>query len=249
MKLLSKCPACGGNMVIRSMQCPNCNLELRNDFELSRFDQLNEQQLAFLLSFLRNRGNLSLLQDEMHMSYPAAKKQLSALLEALDLAPQEQQKDEEGIIDMRSWNTDSKSTKASEIIKTKLKEAGGRAVVHSINGNAYELKAEADGRSFSSEAIPIKPNYTYDVFDIIVDLLVAQGGKARKGLGRNAKLGEPNCEETTVVGAVGKIYSGKNLGESVFDPVFFLAAVLDWAGIAHNERGYIELTAEYRARL
>ena len=31
--------------------------------------------------------------------------------------------------------------------------------------------------------------------------------------------------------------------------VFVLAAVLDWAGIAHNERGYLTLTAEYLARI
>ncbi|MBQ2224265.1 MAG: hypothetical protein II420_05860, partial [Oscillospiraceae bacterium] len=125
----------------------------------------------------------SLLQDEMHMSYPAAKKQLSALLEALDLAPQEQQKDEEGIIDMRSWNTDSKSTKASEIIKTKLKEAGGRAVVHSINGNAYELKAEADGRSFSSEAIRLSQTTLMMYLILSLIFLWHKEGKPERVLG------------------------------------------------------------------
>ena len=40
----------------------------------------------------------------------------------------------------------------------------------------------------------------------------------------------------------------KKEGMSVFDPVFVLSAILDWAGIAHNERGYLELTADYRTR-
>lgn len=44
-----------------------------------------------------------------------------------------------------------------------------------------------------------------------------------------------------------KKYAGKREGDSVFDPVFVMAAVLEWAEIAHNERGYIELTAKYRA--
>lgn len=138
--------------------------------------------------------------------------------------------------------------KASEIIKAKLAEAGGRVIVHSVNGNSYEIKAEADGNSFSCVALPIKPNYTYAVFDVIVDLLLSQGGKAAKGKGRSAKLGNPGCEETTVVGAIGKNYSGHKFGESVFDPVFVLAAILDWAGIVRNERGYLELTAEYTVR-
>ncbi len=35
----------------------------------------------------------------------------------------------------------------------------------------------------------------------------------------------------------------------MFDPVFVLAAVLDWADIARNERGYLTLTADYRSIL
>jgi len=77
-------------------------------------------------------------------------------------------------------------------------------------------------------------------------LLKQQGGRAKKGNGRNYKLGEPGCEDTTVVGAVAKNYSGKKDGDSVFDPVFILVSVLEWADIAHNCSGYIELTPSYR---
>ena len=249
MKLISKCPACGGSLSIKSLQCSECGLELRNDFAFSKFDTLSEEETDFLLCFLRCRGNLRMVQEALKLSYPAVKKRLNALLGSLGLDTTESQMDVEGEIDMNTWKTDSQSTKASEIIKAKLKEAGGKAVVYSLTGIPYELRAIPDGKSFASEAIPIRPYYTYEVFDIIVDLLLSQGGKARKGLGRNARLGEKDCEETTVVGAISKRYSGKSLGESVFDPVFFLAAVLEWAGIARNERGYLELTADYRGKL
>lgn len=245
MKLLSKCPVCSGALQIRALQCPDCGLELKNDFEYTVFDRLNHEQTDFLLCFLRCRGNMKQLQEELCLSYPAAKNRLTDLLTSLELTPDEPENDSKGALDMELWDTDPQSTRASEIIKAKLKEAGGRAIVHSISGKAYEIKAEADGTSFCCAALPIKPNYTYAVFDVIVDLLLSQNGRARKGLGRFAKLGEPNCEETTVVGAIGKYYSGNKPGDSVYDPVFVLAAVLDWAGIAHNERGYLELTAEY----
>ena len=247
MRTISKCPACNSQLIIRTLLCPDCGLELKNDFEFSPFDRLSPEQTEFLLRFLRCRGNLSQLQDEMQLSYLTAKRKLSELLEALELTTNDNSEEEK--LNMDLWKTDARSTKASEIIKIKLKEAGGRAVVESITGNLYEIKAEADGRSFSCSALPIKPNYTYEVFDVIVDLLLSQGGKAKKGLGRSAKLGEPNCELTTVVGAIGHQYSGHKLGDSIFDPVFVLAAVLDWAGIARNERGYLELTAEYKTKL
>lgn len=79
----------------------------------------------------------------------------------------------------------------SEIIKEKILRNGGRAIVHSITGKPYEIRHCSDGKSFLCDQLPIKPPYTYDVFDVIVDLLVRQGGRAGKGAGRNAKLGQP----------------------------------------------------------
>ena len=135
----------------------------------------------------------------------------------------------------------------SRIICEKLAECGGSVMVHSLTGKPYKICAIAGSDSFLCDQLPIHPPYTYKVFDIIVELLIRQNGKAKKGLGRNARLGEPNCEDTTVVGAIGKFYAGKHDGDSVFDPVFVLVSVLDWAGIVHNRRGYIELTAQYRS--
>lgn len=36
-------------------------------------------------------------------------------------------------------------------------------------------------------------------------------------------------------------YYGKVDGNSSFDPLFVIAAILDWAKIARNCRGYLEL--------
>ena len=64
-------------------------------------------------------------------------------------------------------------------------------------------------------------------------------------MGRNARLGERGCELDTVVGTIGTRYAGAQPGESVLDPVFVLAAVLEWAGICRNERGWLSLTVDY----
>jgi hypothetical protein len=121
--------------------------------------------------------------------------------------------------------------------------------VRSINGKIYEIRALPDGKTFFCDQLPITPAYKYTIFDTIVDLLIKNGGTAEKGNGRNYKLGEPHCTANTVVGAVAIAHSGKKEGDSIFDPVFVLASVLDWACIAHNRRGYIELTKEYKAML
>ena len=187
------------------------------------------------------------MQNELGISYPTAKKRLDELLIRLQLAePDEEELD---MTEISGLSVDRSSTKASEIIKAKLKDCGGRVIVHTARGLPCEIVAHPDGKSFTSKKLPIKPPYEYVVFDTIVDLLVRNGGRARKGNGRNYKLGEPECDETTVVGAIAKYYAGKKYGDSVFDPVFVFAAVLEWAGIAHNERGELVLTQAYRNML
>ena len=138
------------------------------------------------------------------------------------------------------------SKKASEIIRTKLIEAGGRTMVPLYNGELREIIACSNGKEFlCPKLIP----YPYEVFDTIVDLLLKSPGyRAKKGSARSHRLGEPGCDETTVTGIV-LAFMGKKPGESGLDPVFLLAAVLDWAGIATNGRGEIDLTATYSSRL
>lgn len=246
-KMIKNCPACNSKLIISSLLCPNCKMELRGRFEMNPFDCLSEDQTAFLYSFLKNRGNLSAVQADMQISYPTAKKRLAELL--VQLGFEETTGDNKEEIDMTSWAYDENSHKASDIIRSKLKACGGRVVVHTARGLPCEVVASPDGNSFTCDKLPITPPYRFEVFDVIVDLLFANNGRARKGNGRNYRLGEPECDETTVVGAIAYNYAGKKAGNSVFDPVFVLAAILDWAEIASNERGEIVMTASYRSML
>ena len=246
-KLISKCPCCSGTLHIASLQCPDCGVELRNSFQFSAFDRLDQAQMDFLLSFLKCRGSLKSLQEELDISYPTAKKRLEELLIALEIG-QEDDCAEQEVVDLSSISVNRNSIRASEIIKAKLLDNGGRVTVYTARGLPCEVWMNADGTTFTSDKLPIKPPYAYRVFDVIVELLVSQDGHARKGNGRSYKLGDNNCDETTVVGAVA-LDRGNKIGDSVFDPVFVFAAILEWAGIAHNERGELILTQQYRRML
>lgn len=88
----------------------------------------------------------------------------------------------------------------------------------------------------------------YTVFDTIVQLLLnSKNYTAPKGNGHGKadKVGYGKCTEDTVMGAIAVKYFRKQYGKSTYDPVFVLAAVLDWAGIATNQRGYLTLTPAY----
>lgn len=249
-KMISYCPVCSNKLNISTLTCKGCGMELKNDFELSAFDSLNPEQYTFLITFLKHRGNLNAVQKELNVSYPTAKKQLDNLLVSLNLLDDTADSAEsQEVIDMSTWTIPEDSNKASDIIKLKLMENGGKATVYTTRGIPCDIRAASDGISFISSKLPINPPWQYKVFDIIVDLLVSQGGTAEKGNGRNYKLGEGKCTEKTVVGAIGYHYLGKSFGDSVYDPIFVLAAVLEWAGIAHNGRGELTLTDSYRRKI
>lgn len=243
-QLLSFCPSCNGKLRISTLQCTCCGMELKGDFERNRFDQLNAEQYELLISFLKHRGNLKDVQSEMKISYPTAKRKLNELLCALDLkeSPQRQERMD---VDVSMLQVDDTSNQPSEIIKAKLIEYGGHVTVYTQRGLPCEIYAEPDGRTFTSDKLPIRPPYEYAIFNDIMGLLVKQGGRARKGNGRSYKLGEAGCEENTVVGVIAK-QRGHKEGDSVYDPVFVMAAILEWAGLAQNGRGELILKAEYR---
>ena len=133
--------------------------------------------------------------------------------------------------------------KASDIVREKLLASGGTAVIPLQRGEPCTIMLVDKECAITSDKLN-GFRYGLSVFDVIVELLQhSPQGKARKGNSRGPgdKVGRGRCTEDTVVGAIAIHYFGKKAGESCFDPVFVLAAVLEWAGIAKNERGFVQL--------
>ncbi len=237
-KILTNCPACNNELTVSVLKCNECGMELKSEFPISAFDKLQKDDYDFLISFLKFRGNLKYVQEEFGINYNNAKKRLDSLLQALEIESTQTNEQRE-VIDVFNWNVNQNSGKASDIVKAKLKEFGGTVTVLSLSANAYKIWANADGSSFGCDKLQSN-HYPFEIFDIVVDFLEKNGGKAKKG-NAHKKLGEPDCDCTTVAGAIGYEYFKKKNGDSISDPVHIIAAVLEWAGIACNKRGYIEL--------
>ncbi len=243
-KLIRKCPSCGGEMIISSLTCSDCQLELRGQFtetESSPFAVLSEEQASFLLLFLDCRGNLKQVQERASLSYPAAKKKLDEVRGALGFTVETQGAEIKEVIDVNTWNINEDSRKASDIVKRKLRENGGRAIVTSFQGNEYEVIASLNGTEFRCSAVPMALEYM--VFDIVVDFLRQNGGRAEKGTGR-AALGSEKCGLDTIAGVILNQYFGVEPGGSAHDPSFAIIAILEWAGLVRNLRGEVKLVNE-----
>ena len=147
---------------------------------------------------------------------------------------------------MGFWNSKKENnvTTFSKQVQKKLMSVGGSATIQLLNGDVCHILLDKDNTGFVCDKLNnYSLFYHFEVFDAIQELLNQKGGRVLKGAGRGKedKVGYGKCGLDTVVGYIAYKYSGVKLGSSTFDPVFVLAAVLDWANIARNCRGYIEL--------
>lgn len=246
-----KCPVCHSPLHLNRLACPECKAEYPVDAELSPYDYLNDAQAEFLRLFLQNRGSLKAVGEQCGQSYPTVKKRLDDLLAALGYL-EETEPFELEEIDMSNFSElDPNSTKPSEIIRKKLYDAGGNVTIPQLQGAPCNIVFASNGREFTSDKLNrYKYCFEFTIFDHVVDFLLERPQyKAVKGTARGPedKVGYGKCTEDTVSYAIATRYFGKSIGESTLDPCFVIVAMLAWAGIVNNERGYIQLTGSYLA--
>lgn len=84
--ILSRCPLCGEETEATEVACPRCDVQVRGQFTLSRYDKLAPEQAQFLEAFLRCRGVLRDAEALLGVSYPTVRGRLDSLLETLGFA-------------------------------------------------------------------------------------------------------------------------------------------------------------------
>ena len=233
------CPLCEAKLHINRLSCPQCKAEFPIDEELSAFDYLTNEQKELLITFLKCKGNIKAVESELNISYPTVNKRYDELLVALGIKKEtiiEKEKIDMSIFGKINRN----SQKPSDIIKNKLFDNNGEAYINLQKGDTCYIRIAGDGKAFVSDKLP-NQLVSFDIFNIIVDFLKENGGKAPKGLGRSNKVGYGKCGSETIMYQIATQYYGKKEGESAIDPLFVLAAMLEWANIAENGWGYLRL--------
>ena len=87
--VIGTCPVCGQNMRVTELKCSSCHTQVSGNFELGKFSRLNKDQLEFVEAFIRLRGNIKEVEEEMGISYPTVRKKLNEVIEALGYRPKE----------------------------------------------------------------------------------------------------------------------------------------------------------------
>ncbi|AKA68874.1 DUF2089 domain-containing protein [Clostridium scatologenes] len=100
-KIISKCPVCSSKLLISKLKCSKCNTVIENDFEMSKFEYLSEEQLKFIEVFLKNRGNIKDVEKELGISYPTVRSKLDEVIISLGYkVAKEPSVDKKKIVDM-----------------------------------------------------------------------------------------------------------------------------------------------------
>lgn len=95
-KIPKECPSCGGNLKITELRCVNCDTIIKGEYSPPTIIKLKEDEIEFLFSFLKARGNIKEVEKLLKISYPTVKARLESLLSSIGI-----KKEDEDIADFR----------------------------------------------------------------------------------------------------------------------------------------------------
>ena len=86
--MVAKCPICSEQLKVSRLECDSCGTRLEGSFTLGRFHALSPDQIEFLETFIRARGNFKDIERELGISYPTVRSRLDAMIRALGFPSQ-----------------------------------------------------------------------------------------------------------------------------------------------------------------
>ena len=86
--VIGRCPICNEALRVVRLDCEACGTRLEGNFALGRFHSLTADQLEFLETFIRARGNFKDVERELGISYPTVRSRLDAVIRALGFPSQ-----------------------------------------------------------------------------------------------------------------------------------------------------------------
>jgi hypothetical protein len=78
-----KCPSCSAPLVVTQLSCTKCETNVVGLYEINPFLRLSNENLAFLETFIRNRGNVKEMERESGESYWVIRRRLDEVIAEL----------------------------------------------------------------------------------------------------------------------------------------------------------------------
>jgi hypothetical protein len=78
-----KCPSCSAPLVVTQLSCTKCETNVVGLYEINPFLRLSNENLQFLESFIRNRGNVKEMERVSGESYWVIRRRLDEVITEL----------------------------------------------------------------------------------------------------------------------------------------------------------------------
>ena len=85
--LPSECPVCHSELTVTRLHCRECDTVIEGRFFSGPFAQLNNEQIEFVETFIKNEGKITRMEDDMGLSYPTIRNRLHEVIRALGYEP------------------------------------------------------------------------------------------------------------------------------------------------------------------
>ena len=79
-----RCPECQEPMRLARAHCPDCDVNLEGELEVSALARLSLENQLFVVAFLRSHGSIKKMEGLFGISYPTVKNRLNAIVAQLD---------------------------------------------------------------------------------------------------------------------------------------------------------------------
>lgn len=84
-KIIAKCPSCGSSKLnVSKIECKNCSTKFEGHFEIPALLRLSQDDLIFILDFIKCSGSLKEMAKNHKISYPTMRNMLNSLIEKVE---------------------------------------------------------------------------------------------------------------------------------------------------------------------
>ncbi|HEY8489533.1 MAG TPA: DUF2089 domain-containing protein [Dehalococcoidia bacterium] len=81
--LIGRCPVCGEAMTVVRLECRTCGSALEGEFGPGPLARLSQEQARFVEVFLKARGKIKDVEEELGISYPTVVSRLNEVIATL----------------------------------------------------------------------------------------------------------------------------------------------------------------------
>jgi hypothetical protein len=99
LNLPAGCPLCGESIEITQIKCASCGSEINGSFKAQGLALLPAEHQKFIAVFLRQRGSIKAVEEELGISYPTINKMLDSINAILSSNTQEKPLTRKEILD------------------------------------------------------------------------------------------------------------------------------------------------------